>query len=131
LQVRVAAATRWRHKALILESLGAEALLEGAEVSAEVRRRVPAGVDGVLDIIGSSTLLDSLKMARYRGRVALAGFLGCAASLSLDPLMQMPTGVHFSFFASAFVFGGPDLPLSQIPFGDFVEHAERGVYRTA
>jgi len=39
--------------------------------------------------------------------------------------------VHFSFFASAFVFGGPDLPLSQLPFSDFVARAERGTYRTA
>jgi hypothetical protein len=43
----------------------------------------------------------------------------------------MPSGAHLSFFASAFAFGGPDLPLSQIPFADFVARSERGDYRSA
>lgn len=131
LELRVFATTRSREKAGILQRLGAEPLIEQPDLSAEVRRRVPAGVDGVIDIIGTSTVPDSLKMARYRGRVAMAGFLGGAAPLTLDPLTQMPSGVHFSFFASAFVFGGADLSLSEIPFADFVARAERGVYRPA
>ena len=49
--------------------------------------------------------------------------------LTVDPLIQMPSGVHFSFFASAFVFGEADLPLSQIPFADFVTRADCGAYR--
>src|SRR2546426_810689 len=79
LDARVLATTRSRDKTRILEELGAEPLIESADLSREVRRRVPAGVDGVIDIIGTSTLLDSLKMARYRGRVAMAGFLGGGA----------------------------------------------------
>jgi NADPH2:quinone reductase len=131
LDVRVFATTRSREKAPILESLGAEPIIEGPDLAIEVRKRVPGGVDGVVDIVGTSTLLDSFKMVRYRGRVAMAGFLGGAAPLTLDPLMQMPSGMHVSFFASAFVFGGPDLPLSQIPFTEFVALADRGLYRSA
>ena len=131
LEARVLATTRSREKAGILEALGAEALIDRPDLSTEVRRRVPEGVDGVLEIVGTSTLLDSFKMVRYRGRVAMAGFLGGFAPLSLDPMTQMPGGMQFSFFASAFTFGEPDLPLSLIPFGDFVARAERGVYRTA
>ena len=131
LEVRVLATTRSRDKAPILERLGAEPLVESADLSTEVRKRVPGGVDGVVDIVGTTTLLDSLKMVRYRGRVAMAGFLGGGGPLTVDPLIQMPSGVQFSFFASAFVFGGPDLPLSQIPFADFVARADRGVYRSA
>lgn len=131
LELRVLATTRSREKIPILESLGAEPLVEGPELSKEVRKRVPAGVDGVVEIVGTSTLLDSFKMVRYRGRVAMAGFLGGGAPLTVDPLTQMPSGMHFSFFASAFVFGGPDLPLSQIPFAEFVAQADRRVYRCA
>jgi len=43
----------------------------------------------------------------------------------------MPSGMQFSFFASAFVFGTTSLPLSDIPFGDFIARAERGVYKVA
>jgi NADPH:quinone reductase len=131
LEIRVLATTRSREKASILERLGAEPLIEGADLSAAVRKRIPAGVDGVVDIVGTSTILDSFKMVRYRGRVAMAGFLGGGSPLTVDPLMQMPSGVQFSFFASAFVFGGADLPLSQIPFADFVARADRGTYRSA
>jgi NADPH:quinone reductase-like Zn-dependent oxidoreductase len=131
LEARVIATTRSREKTRILESLGAEPLIETSDLSSELRRRIPAGVDAVLDVIGTSAIPDSLKMVRYRGRVALAGFLGGAAPLALDPLTQLPSGVHLSFFASAFVFGGPDLPLARIPFADFVARVERGVYRAA
>jgi NADPH:quinone reductase-like Zn-dependent oxidoreductase len=131
MEVRVLATTRSREKAAILERLGAEPLIEHAELSTDVRKRVPAGVDGVIDILGTSTLLDSFKMVRYRGRVAMAGFLAGGGPLAVDPLMQMPSGMHFSFFASAFVFGTADLPLSEIPFADFVARADRGLYRCA
>jgi NADPH:quinone reductase-like Zn-dependent oxidoreductase len=130
LELRVLATTRSREKAPLLEKLGAEPLLEHADLASELRRKVPAGVDSVIDIIGTSTLLDSFKMVRYRGRVAMAGFLGGGAPLALDPLTQLPSGVQFSFFASAFVFGNSDLPLSQIPFATFVSRAERGAYAT-
>jgi NADPH:quinone reductase-like Zn-dependent oxidoreductase len=131
LDVRVLATTRSRERAAILERLGAEPLIEREDLSAEVRQRVPAGVDGVVDVVGTSTVLDSFRMVRYRGRVAMAGFLGGGGPLTLDPLMQLPSGVQFSFFASAFVFGSDDLPLSRIPFADFVAKADRGVYRAA
>lgn len=127
LDLRVLATTRSGDRAAILKALGAEPLVERADLSAELRRLVPAGVDGVVDIIGATTLVDSFKMVRYRGRVAMAGFLGGGGALSLDPMTQIPSGVHFSFFASAFVFGGPDLPLSQLPFANFVG----GGYQTA
>ena len=81
LELRVLATTRSPEKARILERLGAEPLLEAPDLSAEVRKRVPGGVDGVVDIVGTSTLLDSFKMVRYRGRVAMAAF-SAAADLS-------------------------------------------------
>ena len=130
LEVRVLATTRSREKLALVESLGAEPLLDGPDLSTTVRARVPAGVDGVIDIVGTSTVLDSFRMVRYRGRVAMAGFLGGGAPLAVDPMM-LPSGVQFSFFASAFMFGGPDLPLSAIPFADFVARADRGVYKSA
>jgi NADPH:quinone reductase-like Zn-dependent oxidoreductase len=131
MEIRVLGTTRSHDRMAVLEQIGAEPLIDRPDLSTEVRRRVPAGVDGVIDVVGTSTLLDSFKMVRYRGRVALAGFLGGLAPLTVDPLMQMPSGMHFSFFASAFVFGNADLPLSQIPFETFVARSERGAYRSA
>jgi len=129
MEARVIASTRATDKLHLIEQLGAEPVLEQAELSTEIRRRVPVGVDAVLDIIGSSTLLDSFKMVRYRGRVALAGFLGGMAKLSLDPLLHLPSGLQFSFFASAFMFGTPEFALTQVPFQHFADCAATGIYR--
>jgi NADPH:quinone reductase-like Zn-dependent oxidoreductase len=69
LDVRVLATTRSADKAPILEALGAEVLLEGPALAGAVRKKIPAGVDAVMDIVGTTTLLDSFKLVRYRGRV--------------------------------------------------------------
>jgi len=130
LGARVLATTRSRERTVILERLGAEPVLDAPELSADILKRLPRGVDAVLDIVGTSTILDSFKMVRYRGRVALAGFLGGGAPLTLDPLQGMPSGLQFSFFASAFLFGTPSLPLSEIPFAEFIARAEKGSYET-
>jgi NADPH:quinone reductase-like Zn-dependent oxidoreductase len=131
MEVRVLATTRSREKASILEALGAEPLIERANLSTDVRNKIPSGVDAVLEIIGSSTLVDSFKMVHYRGRVAMAGFLGGLDPISIDPIQQMPSGIQFSFSASAFLFGTPDFPLSLVPFANFVARAEHGIYQTA
>jgi NADPH:quinone reductase-like Zn-dependent oxidoreductase len=130
-EARVFATTRSRDKAGILEGLGAEPLLERPDLSVEVRARVPAGVDAVFELVGVTTLVDSLKMVRYRGRVAMGGFLGGQGPIVIDPLGQFPSGAQLSFLASPFVFGTANLPMSEIPFADFVARAERGEYKTA
>ncbi len=120
----VLATTRSREKSWILKALGAEPLLDVPDLSMEVRRRVPAGVDAVLEIVGNRTLVDSLRMARYGGRVAMAGFLGGVDPIAgFDPLRDLPGGVQLSFFASAFLFGTPAVPMSAIPFQSFVDAA--------
>ncbi len=129
LGVRVIATTRSADKLPLLESLGATALLDEGMLAPRIRERVPDGVDGVVDIVGTSTLLDSLRMVRYGGRAAMAGFLGGGAPLPFDPLQHLPSGVQLSFFASAFVFGTPALPLARIPFAELIARAESGAYR--
>jgi NADPH:quinone reductase-like Zn-dependent oxidoreductase len=67
-------------------------------------------------------------MVRRGGRVCLAGFLGGLAPIaSFNPLLQMPSGVHFSFFGS-FVFATPEFPVSDIPFQEIVDRVADGKY---
>jgi len=76
--------------------------------------------DAVLDLIGNTTLLDSLQLIRRGGKLCLAGFLGGLAPIQdFNPLLQMASGVQFSFFGS-FVFGNPEFPLSDVPLKDIV-----------
>lgn len=127
---RVTATTRSPARAAALEALGAErVLIEGPELAAAVRAHHPQGVEAVLDLVGNSAILGSLGLARRGGRVCLAGFLGGLAPLeSFDPLAQLPSGVHWSFFGS-FMFGTPGFPLSDVPLQTLVDRVAAGSYR--
>lgn len=116
-----------------VKAIGADCgLLESHDLSQDVRKLVPGGLDAVLDIVGTSTVLDSLRALKRGGRVCLAGFLGGSVPLEkLDPLAHLPSGRHLSFFGSAFAFGTPEYPLSDIPFQHIVDHATSGAYKAA
>ncbi len=126
--VHVIATTRSRERFHKLEALGAQrAEIEGPDLSGRIPER--KRIDAVLDLVGNSTILDSLSLVRRGGRVCLAGFLGGLDPLtSFNPLLQMPSGVHFSFFGS-FVFGTPDFPLSDVPLQAIVDQAAAGRYQ--
>jgi NADPH:quinone reductase-like Zn-dependent oxidoreductase len=89
-----------------LEDLGAHRVeLEGPELSTRIAEAKQ--IDAVLDIVGNSVILDSLRILRRGGRACLAGWLGGLAPIAdFNPLLQMPSGVYLTFFAS-FVFGTP------------------------
>jgi NADPH2:quinone reductase len=127
---RVIATTRNATRASMLENLGAkEVLLESSELSKRIRERHPQGIDAVLDIVGNTTVLDSLAMLRRGGHVCLVGFLGGGGPLTLEPVFQMPSGTHLSVFASAVITGTPEFPLSEIPFQDIVDRVAAGTYK--
>jgi NADPH:quinone reductase len=70
-------------------------------------------IDGVLDLVGNSVMLDSLVMLRRGGRSCLAGWLGGLDPIrDFNPLLQMASGVYLTFFAS-FVFGTPGTPFGR------------------
>jgi NADPH:quinone reductase-like Zn-dependent oxidoreductase len=128
---RVIATTRNRERLATLRALGAErAVIDDPALSRQVRSDHPKGIDAVLDIVGNSTLVDSLAMPRPDGRVCMVGFLGGGAPLAaFDPLVHMSSCVHLSFFISAFTFGGPDWPLADIPLQAIVDRAAKGIYK--
>ncbi|HLN04271.1 MAG TPA: zinc-binding dehydrogenase [Bryobacteraceae bacterium] len=128
---RVIATTRNPDRFGTLKAIGAQtAVLEAPDLSRQIRQLHPRGIDGVLDLVGNSTILDSLAAVRPDGRVCMAGFLGGGDPIaSFNPLLQMPSGVHFSFFASAFTYGSPEYPLSDIPFRTIADRAAEGIYR--
>jgi len=122
--VRVIATTRGRERVALLEKLGAERVeTEGPELSkiAEAKK-----LDAVLDLVGNSTILDSLAMLRRGGRACLAGWLGGLAPIKdFNPLLQMSSGVYLTFFGS-FVFGEPGFPLSDVPLQEIAQQVAAG-----
>ena len=126
--LNVIATTRNQARFQKLLELGAQRVeLEGPGLS----KRLPEvkKVDVVLDLVGNSTLLDSIAIPHRRGRICLAGWLGGLAPIpDFNPLLQMASGVHFSLFGS-FVFGTPEFPVSEVPLQEIVNRVEKGVYK--
>ena len=127
---QVLTTTRNAARAALLETLGAiEVLLESSDLAKRIRERHPRGLDAVVDIVGNTTVLDSLAMVTRGGHVSLVGFLGGGGPLTLEPVFQIPSGVLFSVFASAVVTGTPLFPLSEIPFQAIADRVADGTYK--
>jgi NADPH:quinone reductase len=121
----VIATARSSKRGSMLEELGASRV--------EVERRDLAAhlpeskrVDAVLDLVGNSTILDSLDMLRRGGTACLAGWLGGLDPIGdFNPLLRMPSGVNWNFLGS-FVFGNPGFPLSDVPLQDIAQQVADG-----
>ncbi|KAH7369532.1 alcohol dehydrogenase [Rhexocercosporidium sp. MPI-PUGE-AT-0058] len=111
---KVIATTRNAERAKMLLEMGVQRVeLESANLEKLLAKDTI--VDSVLNLVGNSVMLDSLAIVRRGGRVCLAGFLGGLEPMAdFNPLLQMPSGVHFSFFGS-FVYGTPGFPFSDVP----------------
>ena len=124
---RVIATTRKEARFGMLKELGVERVeLEGPDLSKRIAEAKK--LDAVLDLVGNSTILDSLAMLRRGGRACLAGWLGGLAPIKdFNPLLQMASGVYLTFFGS-FVFGNPDFPVSDVPLQKIAEDAAAGKF---
>jgi NADPH2:quinone reductase len=119
---KVIATSRNRDRFNKLEDLGASRveLEDRSSRIAEAKQ-----IDAILDLVGNSVILDSLRILRRGGRACLAGWLGGLAPIAdFNPLLQMPGGVYLTFFAS-FVFGAPGFPLSDVPLQEIAKKLEQ------
>jgi NADPH:quinone reductase-like Zn-dependent oxidoreductase len=109
----------------MLEQLGATRVeVERTDLAAHIAEAKQ--IDAVLDLVGNSTILDSLDMLRVGGTACLAGWLGGLDPIrDFNPLARMASGVNFSFFASP-VFGNPGFEVSGIPLGDIAQQITDG-----
>jgi NADPH:quinone reductase len=123
--LRVIATTRSQKRFAMLQELGAVRVeLEGPDLSKRVAEAKQ--LDAVLDLVGNSTILDSLAILRRGGRACLAGWLGGLAPIKdFNPLLQMSSGVYLTFFGS-FVFGTPGFPLSDVPLQEIAQQVAAG-----
>ena len=87
-------------------------------------------VDCVFDLVGNRVLRDSLRVVRPRGLVCQLGFLGGLEPVAgFNPIADVPSGVQFSFYGSAFVLGTSEFPLSEIPLTEMIGKAEKASTR--
>ncbi|MFJ7147634.1 zinc-binding dehydrogenase [Streptomyces sp. NPDC100445] len=124
------ATTRDPRRAPLLKELGAaDVLIDDGALADQVSER-GISVDAVFDVVGNSTLRDSLALVRPRGQVCQLGFLGGFEPVrDFDPIADLPSGVRLSFFGSAFVLGTPAFPLTDVPLNEIYAKVDLGVLR--
>ena len=123
--VTVAATTRRPEREAMLRENGADRVfVDDGELADVVRRAFDGGVDRVLELVGTTTLLDSLKAAARHGVVCMTGMVGSQWDFErFAPMEAIPTSVKLTTYAGE----APDF--MRTPLQEFVREIEDG--RTA
>jgi len=120
--LRVLTTSRTAAKVEVLKEAGAdEVLVDDGSLVEKVRRLHPDGVDRVLELIGTKTLLESLRCARPGGVVCMTGILGGEWELAgFRPLEHVPNGVRLTAYSG----GATDIAPEDLQ--RYVSMVERG-----
>ena len=97
----VVSTTRNPDRIAALGAAGAKhVFLDTGAMAGDVRKTYPAGVDKVLELIGTTTLEDSLRCAREGGIVCMTGIVGNKwAFENFAPMEKIPTAVCLTSYA--------------------------------
>lgn len=99
--VHVVSTTRNPERVSMLRTSGAdEVFLDNGEIASALRKVYPAGVDKVLELIGTTTLEDSLRSASEGGIVCMTGIVGNKWSFeNFAPMEAIPTAICLTSYA--------------------------------
>jgi len=118
----VAATTRQADRESMLKINGADhVFIDTGEIADDVRRVFPGGVDKVLELVGTTTLLDSLQCAARYGSVCMTGMVGNAWEFDLfSPMGAIPSTVNLT------TYSGGDEDFINTPLQTVVNEVEGG-----
>ena len=97
----VLATTRNPSRERLLRDNGADqVLIDSGDIAGQVREICPNGVNKVLELVGTTTLKDSLRTARPHGVVCMTGMVGDQWSFDqFSPMESIPTAVSLTTYA--------------------------------
>jgi NADPH:quinone reductase-like Zn-dependent oxidoreductase len=119
--LEIAATTRRKEKVDALTAVGVDHALVGASVHSVW----PEGPNYVLDLVGTSTVLDSLRLVRRGGTVCVSGSLSGWLIPDFEPIAMIPSGTKLTAFHSDTVQGSAGTPVLR----RIVRAVEAGAYR--
>jgi NADPH:quinone reductase-like Zn-dependent oxidoreductase len=125
--VETAATTRRHGRTGALAAAGADYAFidDGGSLAARVHAVWPEGPDYVLDLVGASTIVDSLHLVRCGGMVCMTGSLSGWAIPDFEPIAMIPSGTKLTAFHSDRYRGSAGAPALQ----RIVHQVEAGAYR--
>jgi NADPH:quinone reductase-like Zn-dependent oxidoreductase len=97
----VSSTSRKSDREQLLRKAGADdVFIDTGTIAAEVKEKLPGGADKVLELIGTSTLKDSLRCAKHGGIVCMTGIVGNQWSFeNFAPMEVIPTAVCLTSYA--------------------------------
>lgn len=118
----VAATTRNPERAAMLRDNGADRVfVDDGRIAEAVRDAFDGGVDRVLELVGTTTLLDSLQAAGRHGVVCMTGMVGNKWDLErFAPMEAIPTSVKLTTYA------GESSDFLATPLQEFIREMEEG-----
>jgi NADPH:quinone reductase-like Zn-dependent oxidoreductase len=123
--VRVASTTRNPDRTDLLREAGAEQIfIDNGSIAGAVREWADGGVDKVLELVGTTTLADSLQCAAERGIVCMTGMVGDRWWFDqFSPMDVIPSAVNLT------VYSGGSQDFMRTPLRDLVAQVETGTLR--
>ena len=99
--LEVTATTRSQAKTAELKAAGAtHVIVDDGTLAGKARTITPDGYDRVLELVGATTLLDSLQAAKRGGIVCMTGILGGSWTVeNFHPMGDIPTGVKLTSYS--------------------------------
>jgi NADPH:quinone reductase-like Zn-dependent oxidoreductase len=121
----VAATTRKPDREKLLRSNGVDQVfIDSGALAEQVREVSSGGVDKVLELVGTTTLLDSLRCARPRGVVCMTGIVGNKWSFdNFSPMDAIPTAVSLT------TYNGGAKDFMSTPLDELVQQVAAGTLR--
>ncbi len=121
----VAATTRNPDREKLLRTSGVDQVfIDTGSIAEQVKEICPNGVDKVLELVGTTTLKDSLRCAKQRGIVCMTGIVGNKWSFdNFAPMEAIPTAVSLTTYA------GESEDFMRTPIEDLVEQIAGGTLR--
>jgi NADPH:quinone reductase-like Zn-dependent oxidoreductase len=118
----VAATTRNPDREKLLRASGVDQVfIDTGSIAEQVKEVCPKGVDKVLELVGTTTLKDSLRCAKQRGIVCMTGIVGNKWFFdNFAPMEAIPTAVSLTTYA------GESEDFMRTPLEDLVEKIAAG-----
>jgi len=121
----VASTTRNPDREKLLRANGVDQVfIDTGSIAKQVNEVCSNGVDKVLELVGATTLKDSLRCAKPRGIVCMTGIVGNKWSFdNFAPMEMIPSAVSLTTYA------GESEDFMRTPFEDLIRQVEAGALR--
>jgi NADPH:quinone reductase-like Zn-dependent oxidoreductase len=118
----VAGTTRKPDREQLLRASGVDQVfIDAGSIAEQVKEVCPGGVDKVLELVGATTLKNSLRCAKQRGIVCMTGIVGNQWSFKdFAPMEAIPTAVSLTTYA------GESEDFMRMPLEELVEQIAAG-----